>query len=179
MPGIHNEREKRNVSPSAAGSSRCVDRGRFPRGSVESERPGREAGAGYASCRGMHRRVLLQGLLPAVRPMREVAGDELLRLIVGRASGRPIQGRPPRPSNQRSSQPLARPATIRFPQRLRRDLRGRPRHHRTRIAPGHRRHALTAIGVEPAIEVIRSRRSGCSSCETGPSGASGCRCRSD
>ena len=41
-------------------------------------------------CQGVHRRVLLQGLLLAVRPRREVAGDELLRLIVGRASGRPI-----------------------------------------------------------------------------------------
>jgi hypothetical protein len=44
----------------------------------------------------MHRRVLLQGLLLARRPMREVAGDALLRLIVGRASGRPIQDRLPR-----------------------------------------------------------------------------------
>jgi hypothetical protein len=59
--------------------------------------------------------VQLQGLLLAVRQMREVAGDELLRLIVGRASGRPIQGRLPRPSHHRSSQPLALPATIRFP----------------------------------------------------------------
>jgi hypothetical protein len=59
----------------------------------------------------VHRRVLLQGLLFAVRQMREVAGGELLRLIVGRASGRPIQGRLPRPSHHRSPQPLALPCT--------------------------------------------------------------------
>ena len=41
-------------------------------------------------CQRVYRRVLRQGLLLAVRQMRAVAGDELLRLIVGRASGRPI-----------------------------------------------------------------------------------------
>ena len=51
-------------------------------------------------------------------------------------------------------------------------------HHRAGIPPGHRRRPLTTKGEGPAIEAIRSRRSRCSSCETRPSGASGCRCRS-